>query len=221
MKIVKQMIIKLISNILYLFVLKGILFSQGLDDIQFWHAEKFQKKINEKTLLSLEQDFRSGENMSKLLYLHADFGFRRSLNKSYSINLNFREVFEQKGQNLTREHRPHVQIAWKGKSGQFSISSRARLEYRIRQGKDSVFRNRDMISVNYGKGFTSLKLVPYFANEFFYDFEKNEYNRNRFYVGIKVGSIKSFKPTIYILIQTKIANDSFTHIGVLGFKFNF
>ena len=83
------MIIKLISNILYLFALKGILFSQGLDDIQFWHAEKFQKIINDKTSLSLEQDFRSGENMSKLLYLHADFGFRRSLNKSYSINLNF------------------------------------------------------------------------------------------------------------------------------------
>ena len=61
------MIIKLISNILYLFALKGILFAQGLDDIQFWHAEKFQKKINDKTSFSLEQDFRSGENMSKLL----------------------------------------------------------------------------------------------------------------------------------------------------------
>ena len=51
MKIVKQMIIKLISNILYLFALKGILFAQGLDDIQFWHAEKFQKKKG-KTIIS-------------------------------------------------------------------------------------------------------------------------------------------------------------------------
>ena len=94
MKKLKQRILKLISNILYLFFMKGILFSQGLDDIQFWHVEKFKKNINDKTSLSLEQDFRSGENMSKLLYLHADFGFKRSLNNSYSINLNFREVFE-------------------------------------------------------------------------------------------------------------------------------
>jgi len=202
-------------------ILLGNFFSHGFEDTQFWHSEKFEETVNKKTSIALEQDFRVGDNMSSLLYFHADFGFKRSINESYSINLNFRKVFEQRGLEIKREHRPHVQIAWSGKSGSFSISSRARLEYRIRKGEDSVFRNRDMISLQYEKGFSALMLVPYIANEIFYDFEKNELSRNRFYIGARIGSLKLVKPTIYFLIQTGIKNENIFHIGVIGFKFKF
>lgn len=195
--------------------------AQSFEDNQFWHAEKFQKHINEKTSLSLEQDFRMGENMSELLYVHADFGINRKLGNGFSINVNFREVFEQKGDNLTREHRPHGQIAWKGKFGLIGISSRSRLEYRMKQDKDPVFRNRDMVSIKFGKGFTSLKLVPYVADEIFYDMEESELNRNRLYIGAEIGSLKSIKPTIYFLIQSGLKNNEWSQIGILGFKFKF
>jgi len=213
--------IKYIAQILFFLIIPGILFSQGFDDTQLWHAEKFEKPINDKTSLALEQDFRIGENMTNLVYFHADFGIKRIINKTFSFNLNFREVFEQKGPELTREHRPHGQIAWKRELGPLAISSRARLEYRIRQDKDPVFRNRDMLSLKYGKGFTPLMLVPYVANEIFYDFKKSELNRNRFFIGVNIGSIKSFKPTIYFLIQTGIENKEYSHIGILGFKLKF
>lgn len=208
-----------IKLILGFLVVMTTLSAQQFEDIQLWHAEKFHKKINENTTLSLEQDFRAGQNMSELIYFHADFGIKRKLNKSFSVNLNFREVFEQKEDILTREHRPHGQIAWKGNSGPFSISSRARLEYRLKQDNDPVFRNRDMISVKLDKIFTPLKLVPYVADEIFYDLEQSELNRNRFYIGAEIGLMKSIKPTIYFLIQSGLKNDEWSHIGILGFKF--
>ena len=78
-----------IDQILFFLIIPGILFSQGFDDTQLWHAEKFEKPINDKTSLALEQDFRIGKNMTNLVYFHADFGIKRILNKTFSINLNF------------------------------------------------------------------------------------------------------------------------------------
>ena len=217
----KIITIKYIAQILFFLIIPSILFSQGFDDTQLWHAEKFEKPINDKTSLALEQDFRIGKNMTNLVYFHADFGIKRIINKTFSFNLNFREVFEQKGPELTREHRPHGQIAWKRELGPLAISSRARLEYRIRQDKDPLFRNRDMLSLKFGKGFTSLMLVPYVADEIFYDLEESELNRNRFYIGAEIGSIKMIKPVMYFLIQSGYTDEEWSHIGILGFKFIF
>ncbi len=194
--------------------------AQSLEDIQFWHVEKFQKQINEKTSLSLEQDFRLGENMSELHYVHADFGIKRKLSKSLSVNVNFREVFEQKGDNLTREHRPHGTISTKMKLGLFGVSARVRLEYRMKQDKDPVFRNRDMVSIKFGKVFTPLKLVPYVADEIFYDMEKSELNRNRFYVGCEIKSISMMKVIIYHLIQDDWKNNGWEQTYIVGMKFS-
>jgi hypothetical protein len=209
------------ERILIFLVIITTTYTQGFKDNQLWHAEKFQKKINDKTSLALEQDFRLGNNASELRYVHADFGIKHQLTKVFFVSLNFREVFEQKGDKLTREHRPHGQIAWKGKIGLYSISSRARLEYRMKQDKDPVFRNRDMISIKFDKGFTPLKLIPYMADEIFYDLEESELNRNRFYIGAEIGSIKMIKPVMYFLIQSGYTDEEWSHIGILGFKFIF
>ena len=53
----------------------GFLFSQELEDIQFWNSEKFKKTINNKNIITLEQSFRFFENMNKLHYFHFDFGY--------------------------------------------------------------------------------------------------------------------------------------------------
>ncbi len=212
---------KHLERLLVFLICISFISAQGFEDNQFWHAEKFQKKINEKTSIALEQDFRMGNNASELIYVHADFGIKRKLTKSFSVNLNFREVFEQKGDVLTREHRPHGQLAWKGKSGPFALSSRARLEYRMKQDKDPVIRNRDLVSIKIGKGFTPLKLVPYIADEIFYDMEESELNRNRFYIGCEIQSISIIKTALYFLQQKDLKNDVWEPTNVVGMKFSF
>ena len=209
------------ERILIFFVSITAINAQVFENNQFWHAEKFQKKINDKTSLSLEQDFRLGENLSELHYIHTDFGIKHQLTRAFSLNLNFREIFEQKGDKLTREHRPHGQIAWKGKFGLYSLSGRARMEYRMKQDKDPVIRNRNMIAVKFGNGFTPLKLVPYVADEIFYDLEESELNRNRFYVGFEIKSISFVKATVYYLQQSDLKDDKWEPTNVVGMKFSF
>ena len=112
-------------------------------------------------------------------------------------------------------------ISTKKEFGLFDISARGRLEYRMKSGKDPAFRNRDMVSIKLRRELTSFKLVPYLANEIFFDIENSELNRNRFFVGATIGSVKIVKPVIYFLVQSGFKSGTSSHIGILGFKFLF
>ena len=78
-----------------------------------------------------------------------------------------------------------------------------------------------MVSVDIGNGWTSLKVIPYFADEIFYDLSSNEINRNRFYIGCKIKNLTRFKPTIYFMQQRSLKNNEWDTIGVLGIKISF
>jgi len=78
-----------------------------------------------------------------------------------------------------------------------------------------------MVSVNLGNGWTSLKVIPYLADEMFYDLSNNEINRNRFYIGCKIKNLTRFKPTIYFMQQRSLKNNKWDTIGILGIKISF
>ncbi len=198
-----------------LFIL-SILNASGSNPLHFWHAEKFNRNFTDKWAMALEQDFRSEKN---LYYVHADIGIKYKVNPHLSLSLNFREVFEQKNPWVS-EHRPHATVATKFKAGGLAVSARSRIEYRIKTDKE-VFRNRDMVTIKLRKSFSPLKLVPYIADEIFYDFEHKELNRNRAYVGITIKSIPYLNPTIYLMQQSDYKNEQWNSILILGFKFNF
>jgi hypothetical protein len=201
-----------------LFFIFGILSAKGSNQLHLWHAEKFNRAFTDKWSLALEQDFRSDVG---LYYFHSDFELKYKLSPESALNINFREVFEYKDGGWVAEHRPHGTISTKIKFGIFAVSARSRLEYRMKQNKDPVFRNREMVSIKFGNGLTPLGLIPYVADEIFYDFEKKELNRNRAYVGFSVKSIPTFKPTIYLMRQTSLKGGAWESIYILGFKFGF
>jgi hypothetical protein len=87
--------------------------------------------------------------------------------------------------------------------------------------KDPVIRNRNMVTLKIGKGFTSLKLIPYLADEIFYDMEKSDLNRNRFFVGCEIKSISFVKATMYYMQQNDLKDEKWEPNNVVGMKFSF
>ena len=94
------------------------------------------------------------------------------------------------------------------------------MEYRIKDS-GSTFRNRNMLTLDFGNGWTSMKLVPYMADELFYNLSDKEINRNRFYLGVKVKKISVYKPTLYFMQQRSLKNNKWESFGVLGIKISF
>ena len=192
----------------------------NLSASQFWHAEKLSHSFSDKLSISFEDDFRSEGFGKNNYYFHGDIGLKYYLNSSIALYANFREVFEKKSSGWIQEHRPHGSLTIKFKRGLISTIGRSRLEYRIKDSGSS-FRNRNMISVDIGNGWTSLKVIPYLADEIFYDLSNNEINRNRFYIGFKIKNLTRFKPTIYLMQQRNLKNSKWDIISVLGMKISF
>lgn len=190
-------------------------FEQG--DQQFWHAEKLALTLNEKHRLTLEQDFRSGNQDADLYYVHSDFGIQHKMSPVLAWSLHFREVFVDGSEGWFPEHRPYGQFVVKLPFGPFSTSTRARFEYRILPDERKV-RNRDMITIKLRRSYTPLKLVPYMADEIFYSLKDQKLNRNRFYIGFAVKKFSRGTPVFYYMYQSSLKNGQWTGINVWGIK---
>ena len=187
---------------------------------QFWHAEKLSHSFSDKLSISFEDDFRSKGFGKNNYYFHGDIGLKYSLNSSIALFANFRAVFEKNSTGWIQEHRPHGSVTIRFKRGLISSTGRSRLEYRIKDSESS-FRNRNMVSVDIGNGWTSLKVIPYLANEIFYEPSNNQININRFYIGLKIKNLTRLKPTIYFMQQRNLKNNKWDAIHVLGMKISF
>ena len=170
----------------------------NLSASQFWHAEKITQSFSDKLSLTFEDDFRSESFGENNYYFHGDVSLKYKLSSAISFNANFREVFEKKSSGWVQEHRPHGTVSMKKKFGLILTTGRIRMEYRIKDS-GSTFRNRNMLTLDFGNGWTSMKLVPYVADELFYNLADKEINRNRFYLGVKVKKISVYKPTLYFM----------------------
>ena len=192
----------------------------NLSASQFWHAEKITQSISDKLSLIFEDDFRSESFGENNYYFHGDVGLKYKLSSAISFNANFREVFEKKSSGWVQEHRPNGTVSMKKKFGLISTTGRIRMEYRIKDS-GSTFRNRNMLTLDFGNGWTSMKLVPYMADELFYNLADKEINRNRFYLGVKVKKISVYKPTLYFMQQRSLKNNKWESFAVLGIKISF
>jgi len=192
----------------------------NLSASQFWHAEKITQSFSDKLSLTFEDDFRSESFGENNYYFHGDVSLKYKLSSAIFFNANFREVFEKKSSGWVQEHRPHGTVSMKKKFGLISTTGRVRMEYRIKDS-GSTFRNRNMLTLDFGNGWTSMNLVPYMADELFYNLADKEINRNRFYLGVKVKKISVYKPTLYFMQQRSLKNNKWESFGVLGIKISF
>ena len=192
----------------------------NLSASQFWHAEKITQSFSDKLSLTFEDDFRSESFGENNYYFHGDVSLKYKLSSAIFFNANFREVFEKKSSGWVQEHRPHGTVSMKKKFGLISTTGRVRMEYRIKDS-GSTFRNRNMLTLDFGNGWTSMKLVPYMAEELFYNLADKEINWNRFYLGVKVKKISVYKPTLYFMQQRSLKNNKWESFGVLGIKISF
>jgi len=192
----------------------------NLSASQFWHAEKITQSFSDKLSLTFEDDFRSESFGENNYYFHGDVSLKYKLSSAIFFNANFREVFEKKSSGWVQEHRPHGTVSMKKKFGLISTTGRVRMEYRIKDS-GSTFRNRNMLTLDFGNGWTSMNLVPYMADELFYNLADKEINRNRFYLGVKVKKLSVYKPTLYFMQQRSLKNNKWESFGVLGIKISF
>jgi len=194
------------------------------NDTQYWNTESISWRFGEGWGAKIEEEFRFGDDAQNFYYQHSDFGFTCSgLADWFILGANYRQIFEKKKGIWKQENRPHINGTVKFKLQDMAISNRGRFEYRHREDADNLWRYRNKISVKLPMALTEFKLQPYIADEIFLDFDKEELDRNRVYIGFFITLSENIKGDLFYLWQTSKSNGTWTdyHIGGTKAKLSF
>lgn len=187
-------------------------------DFQVWNTENQEFKINKDSKITLEEEFRWGDDASEFYYQHYDAGFVYSLNKHLDLGVNYRQVYEKKKGDFKEENRPYINAILKYDFYGFKLDDRNRLEYRHFDYQADSWRYRNKFTVKFPWKFTRLEIQPYLADEIFLDFQNKAFSRNRFYSGFSMNLAKNLRAEIYYLLQSSKSGDNWVDANVLGTK---
>ena len=161
-------------------------------------------------------DFRTTDKKG-YYYRHVEFGATIPLGKTWSTSLQYRNVYTKNGSFWILEKRPKALIQKTFKSNNLKWAVRSLQEYRIRKGRDDALRNRVRVMAKSNMDWNGL--TPFMGNEFFYDMEKNEYNKNWFVIGFDLSKKNKIAPTIYYKHIADYIDENWVSTYTMVFKF--
>lgn len=193
-------------------------FAYDSGDFQVWHTENQSFKISEKSNISVEEEFRWGDDAGDFYYHHYDVGFERELSDHFKISLNYRQVYEKKKGDFLQENRPHFDATVKHDLIGIKLEDRSRFEFRHFDSKEDSWRYRNKITLKLPWKFTGFKIQPYIANEAFLELNTGILSRDRIYSGFIFNINKTMSSEIYYLWQNSKSSGDWVVANVLGTK---
>ncbi len=187
-------------------------------DFQVWNTDAEELKISKSLKITLEEEFRFGDNANNFYYHHYDLGFVYDLNKYLNLGMGYRHIYEKKSGKFKEENEPYgmATLFW-GLAG-FKFDDRSRLEYRHFDYQLDAWRYRNKLNIKFPWKFSKMEIQPFLADEVFLNLNGIDLNQNRFFSGLGFNLTKNLKAEIYYLLQTSKSAHKWTDANVLGTK---
>jgi len=139
----------------------------------------FKKPLDEKWTIESRSLFTSKQDMGDVFFGVVDLGLSYKTLDWLTIGASYRGAWFEQSKGWGYESRPLINILAKTKWKDTFLSNRSRFEFRNYQynKKDDVrYRNETRLIAPYQ--FTSLKLQPFFEEEFFYSYNTTQIDMN-------------------------------------------
>lgn len=188
-------------------------------DFQIWHTDYEDIKVHKDVKLSVEQEFRFGENAAELYYQHyewlAVFGFDKMLD----LGFGYRLVLDKYKHKWREEDMPNANATLKFDIWKFKFSDRNRLEYRHFRFKNDFIRYRNKLMLKLPVDFCKITISPYSSDEIFIASDSTGFNENRFCSGVEIDLTKYAKADIYYMFKSnRVRDHKWNSANVLGTK---
>ena len=154
------------------------------NDFQYWMIESISWKVANNWKMFLGQEAYFQNDASDFYYEHTEIGADYTgFAKWVDVGLHYRHVLSKTNDIWLREEQPSLNVTLKGVLKNWSFSDRNRFEYRIKEDAEDGWRYRNLVTIKFPWKITRYQIQPYFADEMFADFLKEEINENRLYTG--------------------------------------
>ena len=144
-------------------------------------------------------ELRYKDNMSDHYYSHLEVALSYEYLEWLEIGTNYRYVSRVIDDGWKRENRPSINAEIKWSWADFVLSDNNKLEYRIREDKEDIFRYKSKLKIEYPVEWTALKISPYASEVIFYDFDVGRLNGYRLEAGFSMQLLKNSE--LYIAYQ--------------------
>lgn len=200
-------------------IISGRTYAYDNHDFQVWNTDIEEFKINKESKLTLEEEFRFGDNANDFYYHHYDLGFVHDLSKYLNLGFGYRQVYEKKSGEFKEENEPYGMATLFWELSGLKFASRSRLEYRHFDYQADTWRYRNKFDLRLPWKLTKVEIQPFLSDEILLDLRGVNLNENRFYSGLGFSLTKDIKGEIYYLLRSLKNSGTWTDANVLGTKF--
>ena len=200
------------------FIITSTAYASDANDWQYWFNGGMEVKLPGNWKAKIEEEIRSEQTMIDPYHHYTEAALNYKVNTWFSIELSYRHIYEKKGGEWNLESRPHANGVFRWHLHKMAFENRSRLELRIREDKDNVWRYRNKTTLSHRVGLGHRDFNPYISEEIYYDFDESEINRNRVYVGVKHNLTRSVGLDVYYLWQATKSSDDWVDFNILGVK---
>lgn len=221
------------KKLLILLITLGLNFSamaQAISDAGLWNTIKVNKKINKKLSLFLTEEYRVKENISQTNLLFTELGVVIKPLKFLKTSASYRFTEKyMKNKTFTYRHRFVINLTFKQKFGNVSLSYRQRIQteyssiYTSETGNIPAWYYRHKVGIKYK---LDKPLTPYIAAEIryqIYDHSAQESNmlfdRNRYVAGVDYKLNKKNSIGLYYLFQNNYNTSTRKKTYIIGIEY--
>lgn len=189
-------------------------------DFQVWNTDFGEIKLNKKTKLIYEQEFRWGNNASQFFYQHYDLGLFYDVTKWLNVGVGYRHILDLVNNHFKPDYDPYLTATLSGEIKGFKLEDRSRMEYNDFDYKTDFWRYRNKFTVKLPWKFTKFEIQPVFSEEGLMVFGRpsTQFNQNRFTAGLAFNIIKNMKGEVYYMLQSFKSSGKWVDANVLGTK---
>jgi hypothetical protein len=222
--VVSGIVTPIVKRIYHLILLLGIgIISSRLaqaDDFGYWGAYNMTFPINTKVDLIVRPELRFNDDAGNFHYMELQSGAAWHVHKHLDLASYF--VFTRNKKDALdtfyTQYVERLDVTPKWTLATLPMTLRNRFEFRQMDGGTNRYRAR--FQINAPQAYTMVKLLPYIADEPFYDFDLKEYNQNRFFTGVIFPVDTRTDLNLYYLRQSTLAeNGGWSFNDILGAEF--
>jgi len=197
-------------------VLSGALHVPAFE-FEYWPKAIVTVPLNQQWQFGFEEWLSLTDNASRFKDTQTDLWLTYlGLADWLSVGVGYKRVFAKADGDWQIEDRPMLNAALKTKVHGFGVIGRSRLEYRIVEDEEEVWRCRNRLTILSPVTFTPLKIQPYTAEEVFVSFDGQGLNQQRLYGGVFIPLHEKVRLELFYIWKLDKDDGDWHDTNVLG-----